>query len=40
MDVADLIGHGKDSYRVKDLVKRPVGELETMLRGELEGIKG
>ena len=40
MDVADIIGHRKDSYRVKDLVKRPVGELETMLRGELEGIKG
>ena len=40
MDVADIIGHRKDSYQVKDLVKHPVSELETMFRTELDSIKG
>lgn len=38
-DVVDMIKGGKESYRVKDLVKLPVSDLRTMLHNELE-IKG
>ena len=38
-DILDVIRGRKDEYNVKNLVKRPVSELKTMLHDELE-IKG
>ena len=37
MDIVDFIkGYNANSYKVKELTKRPVGELRTMLQDELK----
>lgn len=39
MDIKD-IGKNRNSYRVSDLIKHPVSDIEAMLKCELEGIEG